>query len=95
MDSFEEEINKVRLIGNVQNFIFSSFPHLSLKQRIKMKIILEHSCYKTDKVTEVSETNLSQCRLVYHKSLIDRPKIEPVFLRKVRAANHLNHGTTL
>ena len=42
MDSLEEDINKVRLIGAVQNFIFSSFPHLSLKNCIKMKISLEY-----------------------------------------------------
>jgi hypothetical protein len=49
MDSFEEDINKVRFIGTVQNFIFSSFPHLSLKQCIKLKIILRYSWCNTDK----------------------------------------------
>jgi hypothetical protein len=41
-----------------------------------------------------SEKNLSQCRLIHHKSHMDWPGPEPRPPRWEAAANHLRHGTT-
>jgi len=49
MGSFEED-NKLRLIGTVENFIFLSFSLLSFKNCVKMKISLDYSWYKSDKI---------------------------------------------